>query len=61
MPNWVQNNLKLNASDEEMQNILEAIRDDEKGIGSIDFNKITPMPESLKIESGSNTAVSILD
>ena len=30
MPNWVQNNLKLNASDEEMQNILEAIRDDEK-------------------------------
>ena len=55
MPNWVQNNLKLNASDEEMQNILEAIRDDEKGIGSIDFNKITPMPESLKIESGSNT------
>lgn len=55
MPNWVQNNLKFDASDEEMQNILEAIKDDEAGIGSIDFNKITPMPESLKIECGSNT------
>lgn len=30
MPNWVQNNLTFSASDEEMQNILEAIRDDEK-------------------------------
>lgn len=55
MPNWIQNNLKFDASDEEMQNILEAIKDDEKGIGSIDFNKITPMPESLNIECGSNT------
>ena len=55
MPNWVQNNLKFDASDEEMQNILEAIKDDEEGIGSIDFNKITPMPEPLKIECGSNT------
>lgn len=55
MPNWVQNNLRFDASDEEMQNILEAIKDDEEGIGSIDFNKITPMPESLKIECGSNT------
>lgn len=55
MPNWIQNNLKFDASDEEMQNILEAIKDDEKGIGSIDFNKITPMPESLGIECGSNT------
>lgn len=55
MPNWVQNNLKFDASDAEMQNILETIRDDEEGIGSIDFNKITPMPESLKIECGSNT------
>ena len=55
MPNWVQNNLKFDASDEEMQNILEVIKNDEKGIGSIDFNKITPMPEALNIEYGSNT------
>ena len=55
MPNWVQNNLKFDASDEEMQNILEVIKNDEKGIGSIDFNKITPMPEALNIECGSNT------
>ena len=26
-----------------------------KGIGTIDFNKITPMPENLNIECGSNT------
>ena len=55
MPNWVQNNLRFDASDEEIQNILEAIKDDEEGIGSIDFNKITPMPEALNIECGSNT------
>lgn len=55
MPNWVQNNLKFNADDEELNRILEKIKNDEDGIGSIDFNKITPMPESLKIECGSNT------
>lgn len=55
MPNWVQNNLKFNADDEELNRILEKIKNDEDGIGSIDFSKITPMPESLKIECGSNT------
>lgn len=55
MPNWVQNNLKFNTDDEELNRILDAIKDDEAGTGSIDFNKIVPMPESLGIECGSNT------
>lgn len=39
--------------------MLEEIQDDELGFGSIDFNKIIPMPESLKIESGSYTSKGI--
>lgn len=35
--------------------MLEEIKQDEYGIGSIDFNKLIPMPGSLQIECGSNT------
>ncbi len=38
----------------EIMEICEAIKDDNVGIGSIDFNKIIPMPEELKIVDGSD-------
>lgn len=53
MPNHVTNNLELNCSSERCQEILEYLRVDGEVLGSIDFNKLIPMPESLDIESGS--------
>lgn len=55
MPNWVQNNITFSGDAAEIKKMLEAIKDDEIGFGSIDFNKIIPMPESLNIECGSRT------
>lgn len=55
MPNWVQNNIKFSGDTAEIKKMLEAIKNDEISFGSIDFNKIIPMPESLNIECGSIT------
>ena len=62
MPNHVFNRLEFDCSQERLREILEAIcydgNSDESavtGVGTIDFNKIKPMPESLEIESGSRT------
>ena len=61
MPNHVINRLKFDCPEERLEEILSAICYDENseaektGIGTIDFNKITPMPPSLDIESGSST------
>lgn len=61
MPNHVRNTVHFDCSDERLREILTAIQYDKSedhaysGMGTIDFNKIIPMPESLQIESGSNT------
>ena len=55
MPNWVQNNITFSGNAAEIKKMLETIKDNEIGFGSIDFNKIIPMPESLNIECGSRT------
>lgn len=55
MPNHVRNILAFNADEETVQNILNDIKNDEKGMGSIDFNKLIPMPPELNIEKGSDT------
>ena len=55
MPNWVQNNIKFSGDTAEIKKMLETIKNDEISFGSIDFNKIIPMPESLNIECGSIT------
>lgn len=55
MPNHVMNVVTFNGSNKRVQGILEAIKADEIGYGSIDFNKIDPMPTELNIESGSKT------
>jgi len=44
MPNHVTNLLTINGSEERVKEILEYIKNDEIGVGSIDFNKITPKP-----------------
>lgn len=51
MPNHITNILTIQTDEEQVRDILEAVKSDETGIGSVDFNKIIPMPESLNIES----------
>ena len=55
MPNHVRNIIVIETDKEKITEILDAIKNDEKGIGSIDFNKLIPMPETLNIECGSST------
>lgn len=48
MPNHITNIIEIkNASMEHLDEILEAIKVDEIGIGSVDFNKIIPMPDNI--------------
>lgn len=55
MPNHVTNWIHVEGPENEVQEFLRKVQNDEYGIGSIDFEKVMPMPASLKIESGSNT------
>lgn len=55
MPNHVMNVIRFTGDPTDIKYMLEMIQDDELGLGSIDFNKLIPMPDSLHIESGSNT------
>ncbi len=50
MANDVRNVLTFNASDKELNEILNAIKVDAEGIGSIDFNKLIPMPPELNFD-----------
>ncbi len=55
MPNYVKNQIEFMGKTEDVRNMLIAIQDDKLGLGTIDFNKLIPMPESLNIEAGSRT------
>lgn len=55
MPNHVMNKVQFIGDQKRIDEILEAIKVDDIGIGSLDFNKVIPMPECLNVESGSRT------
>lgn len=55
MPNYVRNKVYFQGEPDEVKKMLEQIQVDGRGPGSIDFNKIIPMPASLNIEAGSRT------
>ena len=55
MPNHIENIITLKGDEQKIREMLTAIQGDDYGIGSVDFNKIIPMPQSLNIEAGSNT------
>lgn len=55
MPNHVENRIVLNGDPVIIKEMLEAIQNDEFGIGTVDFNKIIPMPKSMDVEAGSRT------
>ena len=55
MPNHVTNVVTFRGDQERVYEALKRIQKDGEEIGTIDFNKIIPMPESLDIEAGSRT------
>ena len=55
MPNHIINIVTIKGDKDRVKEILEEIKDDEIGYGSIDFNKIDPMPKDLEIDSGTLT------
>lgn len=55
MPNYVTNIVTMTGSKEDIRDFFETVKNDERGIGTIDFDKIIPMPKELEIESGSRT------
>ena len=55
MPNHVTNHIKISGDPKRIKELLEAVKYDDVGLGSIDFNKVIPKPASLDIECGSNT------
>ncbi len=55
MPNHVTNIIEIKGDPARIKSLFEAIKHDEYGLGSIDFNKLIPMPPELDIEEGSQT------
>lgn len=55
MPNHVKNIITIKGDEKKIREMLEAIKNDDYGLGTVDFNKIIPMPDSLNIEAGSRT------
>jgi hypothetical protein len=45
MSNHISNKLTIIGTDEEVKEVFEFIKIDKEGIGTIDFDKITPMPK----------------
>ena len=54
MPNHVKNQISFKGDPEEIRKLLEWVKNDEFGLGTIDFDKIIPtMPPTI---TGSNIA-----
>ena len=61
MPNHVTSVITLYGDESRIKTMLEQIKNDEIGLGSVDFEKILPMPEALHMTSGSieNDAITV--
>jgi len=59
MPNYAVNEVIIHAKGKKLEEILNSIRRDGDVFGSIDFNKLIPMPESLNLAAGSITQHSV--
>ncbi len=55
MPNYVTNKIYYSGSQSQIDDMLESIKNDVIGKGSIDFSKLVPRPVDLDIEAGSGT------
>lgn len=54
MPNHITNVIEFHCDDERFREIAEFLRGSktDEPLGTVDFNVLIPMPESLQIESG---------
>lgn len=48
MPNHVQNRIHLDGKPEQIRQMLKKIQNEEYGIGTVDFEKILPMPDTVQ-------------
>ena len=55
MPNHITNIIEIKGDPQRVRALFEAVKSDEYGLGSIDFNKLVPMPPDLDMEEGSRT------
>ena len=55
MPNHVKNIVHLQGDQQKVKEVLETVKNNKYGIGSVDFDKILPTPSALHIECGSKT------
>ena len=53
MPNNITNVIRFDCSEERFREIAEALKREGSYLGSVDFNKLIPMPKELDIPSGS--------
>ena len=56
MPNHVTNIIEIKGDPARVKALFEAVKSDEYGLGSIDFNKLIPMPPEVDIEESSQTS-----
>ena len=56
IPNHVKNKLRLSGEQSRINKLLDSVKGEDT---VLDFNKIIPMPESLKIESGKRTEIGL--
>lgn len=47
MPNHVTSVITLSGDESRIKSMLEAIQNEEYGLGSVDFNKVLPMPDNI--------------
>lgn len=55
MPNHVTNIIEIKGDPARVKALFESVKNDEFGLGSIDFNKLIPMPPELDMEEGNRT------
>lgn len=61
MPNHITNKVKFIGTTEQVNDVLDYIKNDELGVGTIDFNKITPMPKWVYGNSPEILGISLED
>lgn len=59
MPNHVKNIIDFTGDAEKIKKMLFEVKIDKEDFGTIDFNKIIPMPETLDIESGGHQSEAV--
>ena len=52
MPNHVENYITIQGDKKRIEELREAVKNDEFGVGTIDFEKLIPRPKELEITSG---------